>query len=115
LDNEDFYIDLLLFNRKLQRLVLVELKLGDFQAADKGQVELYLRYLAKFEQEPHEHPPLAVILCTGKKQQQIELLELDKSGIHVAEYLTELPPRALLMQKLTQSLKAAKERLGNAD
>ncbi len=115
LDNEDFYIDLLLFNRKLQRLVLVELKLGDFQAADKGQVELYLRYLAKYEQEPHEQTPLAIILCTGKKQEQIELLELDKSGIHVAEYLTELPPRALLMQKLVQSLEAAKERLGNAD
>ena len=115
LDNEDFYIDLLLFNRKLQRLVLIELKLGDFQAADKGQVELYLRYLAKYEQEPHEQSPLAIILCTGKKQEQIELLELDKSGIHVAEYLTELPPRALLMAKLAQSLEAAKERLGNAD
>ncbi len=115
LDNEDFYIDLLLFNRKLQRLVLIELKLGDFQAADKGQVELYLRYLAKFEQEPHENPPLGIILCTGKKQEQIELLELDKSGIHVAEYLTVLPPRELFAEKLAQYLAAAQQRLGAGD
>lgn len=111
IDDEDFYIDLLLYNRKLQRLVLIELKLGDFQAADKGQVELYLRYLAKYEQEPHEKTPLGIILCTGKKQEQIELLELNQSGIHVAEYLTELPPKELLVAKLAQYLEASQERL----
>jgi predicted nuclease of restriction endonuclease-like (RecB) superfamily len=114
-DNEDFYIDLLLYNRKLQRLVLIELKLGDFKAADKGQVELYLRWLAKNEQEAHENPPLGIILCTGKKQEQIELLELDKSGIHVAEYLTQLPPKEVFAEKLAQYLEAAKQRLGTGD
>jgi predicted nuclease of restriction endonuclease-like (RecB) superfamily len=110
LDNDDFYIDLLFYNRKLRRLVALDLKLGDFRAEYKGQMELYLRWLAKHDQEPGDAPPLGIILCTGKKREQIELLELDKSGIHVAEYLTVLPPRALFEQKIAQALQAARER-----
>jgi predicted nuclease of restriction endonuclease-like (RecB) superfamily len=108
---EDFYIDLLFYNRKLKRLVAIDLKLGKFQAAYKGQMELYLRYLAKFEQEPDEQPPLGIILCASKDDEQVELLELDQSGIHVAEYLTALPPKALLQQKLHQAIQNNQQRL----
>ncbi|UIF89016.1 YhcG family protein [Cupriavidus sp. UYPR2.512] len=111
IDNDDFYIDLLFYNRRLKRLVAIELKLGEFKAADKGQMELYLRWLAKHEQEPGEAPPLGIILCTGKKREHIELLELDQTGIHVAEYLTELPPRQLLEQKLHEAIALSKARL----
>lgn len=111
IDTDDFYIDLLLYNRKLKRLVAVELKTGEFKAEFKGQMELYLRWLARHEQEPDENPPLGIILCTGKKHEQIELLELDKSGIHVAEYLTVLPPREELRKKLNQSVELARLRL----
>jgi predicted nuclease of restriction endonuclease-like (RecB) superfamily len=111
IDNDDFYIDLLFYNRKLRRLVAVDLKVGEFHAEYKGQMELYLRWLAKHEQEADENPPLGIILCTGKKQEQIELLELDKSGIHVAEYLTVLPPRETLQAKLHQSITNARRRL----
>ncbi len=113
IDHDDFYIDLLLYNRRLKRLVAIELKLGEFKAADKGQMELYLRWLAKYEQEPGEAPPLGIILCTGKNREQIELLELDQTGIHVAEYLTELPPRHLLEQKLHEAVALSKARLEN--
>lgn len=113
IDNDDFYIDLLFYNRRLKRLVAIELKLGEFKAADKGQMELYLRWLAKYEQEPGEAPPLGIILCTGKKREQIELLELDQTGIHVAEYLTELPSRQWLEQKLHEAVALSKARLGN--
>ena len=99
LDSDDFYIDLLFYNRKLRRLVVIDLKHGDFKADYKGQMELYLRWLAKHDQEPGDLPPLGIILCTGKKHEQIELLELDKSGIHVAEYMTVLPPREVFTQK----------------
>lgn len=115
LDHDDFYIDLLLYNRRLKRLVAIELKLGEFKAADKGQMELYLRWLAKHEQEPGEAPPLGIILCSGKKQQQIELLELDASGIHVAEYLTALPPKAVLQAKLMDAIERSRERLAQRD
>lgn len=111
IDNDDFYIDLLLYNRKLKRLVVLELKTGEFKAEYKGQMELYLRWLAKYEQEADENPPLGIILCTGKKQEQIELLELDKGGIHVAEYLTILPPQETWQAKLHESIQRAKARL----
>lgn len=113
IDNEDYYIDLLLYNRRLKRLVAIELKLGDFKAADKGQMELYLRWLAKYEKEVGEAAPLGIILCTGKNSEHVELLELDKAGIHVAEYLTELPPRALLERKLHEAVALSKARLEN--
>ena len=110
IDNDDFYIDLLFYNRKLRRLVAIDLKLGDFKAEYKGQMELYLRWLTKHEQEAQENPPIGIILCAGKKHEQIELLELDKSGIHVAEYLTVLPPREVLQAKLHQSIENARQR-----
>jgi predicted nuclease of restriction endonuclease-like (RecB) superfamily len=111
LDSDDFYIDLLFYNRKLRRLVAVELKLGEFRAEYKGQMELYLRWLARHDQEPGDLPPLGIILCTGKKREQIELLELDKSGIHVAEYLTVLPPREVFEQKIHEAMAQARLRL----
>lgn len=107
-DDEDFHLDLLFYNRKLRRLVAVELKVGPFKPAYKGQMELYLRWLDKHEREPGEAAPLGIILCTGKKREQIELLELDRSGIHVAEYLTTLPPRALLGERLQQAAERAR-------
>ena len=114
LDQDDFYIDLLFYNRRLKRLVAIDLKLGDFKAEYKGQMELYLRWLAKHEQEPGEAPPLGIILCSGnKKREQIELLELDASGIHVAEYLTALPPKAVLQAKLHEAIALSRARLEN--
>lgn len=98
IDNDDFHLDLLFYNRKLRRLVAVELKVGEFVAAYKGQMELYLRWLDKHEREPEEASPLGIILCTGKKSEQIELLELDKSGIHVAQYLTAISKVEWLMR-----------------
>ena len=111
IDSDDFYIDLLFYHRKLRRLVVIELKLEDFKPADKGQMELYLRWLDKHERQGDENPPLGLILCAGKKQEQIELLELDKSGIHVAEYLTELPPREVLRRKLHSAIQVARQKL----
>ncbi|WP_412023685.1 PDDEXK nuclease domain-containing protein [Burkholderia cepacia] len=111
IDDEDFHLDLLFYNRKLRRLVAVELKVGEFKAAYKGQMELYLRWLDRHEREVDEASPLGIILCTGKKSEQIELLELDKSGIHVAEYLTALPSRAVLMERLQQATHRAQLRV----
>jgi predicted nuclease of restriction endonuclease-like (RecB) superfamily len=111
IDDDDFYIDLLFFNRRLKRLIAIDLKLGNFKAEYKGQMELYLRWLAKYEQEADENPPLGIILCAGKKQEQIELLELDQSSIHVADYLTELPPKAVFEAKLHSAIEKARKSL----
>jgi len=113
LDGEDFYIDLLFYNRKLKRLVAVDLKQGSFRPEFKGQMELYLRWLAKNEREADEGPPLGIILCAGANTKQIELLELDAAGIHVAEYLTVLPPEEVLQRKLEDAIAAARLRFEN--
>lgn len=112
LDGDDFYLDLLFFHRRLRRVVAVELKLDKFRPEHKGQMELYLRWLDKFERHEGENAPIGMILCAGKKQEQIELLELGNSGIHVAEYLVELPPRKLLAEKLHRAVALARVRLG---
>jgi hypothetical protein len=76
----------------------------------KGQMELYLRWLARYERKADEGPPLGIILCAGASSRQIELLELDASGIHVAEYLTVLPPRDALERRLTEAIATAQLR-----
>jgi predicted nuclease of restriction endonuclease-like (RecB) superfamily len=111
IDGDDFYIDLLFFHRRLHRLVAIELKLDNFRPEHKGQMELYLRWLDKYERQPGEEPPVGIILCAGKKEEQIELLELSGSGIHVAEYLIELPPKELLQERLHKAILLAKERI----
>ena len=108
IDGEDFKIDLLFYNRKLKRLVAIDLKIGRFKAEFKGQMELYLKWLSKYEKEEGENEPLGIILCADKKEEQIELLELEKSGIHVAQYLTVLPPKEILEAKLHQAIESAK-------
>jgi predicted nuclease of restriction endonuclease-like (RecB) superfamily len=111
IDDEDFYLDLLFFHRKLKRMIAIDLKLGKFKAAYKGQMELYLRYLEKYEMQSSEKTPLGLILCAEGNKEQVELLQLDKSGIKVAEYLTELPDKKLLQQKLHKVIEASKKRL----
>ena len=108
IDGEDFKIDLLFYNRKLKRLVAIDLKIGRFKAEYKGQMELYLKWLSKYEKEEGENEPLGIILCADKKEEQIELLELEKSGIHVAQYLTVLPPKDVLEAKLHQAIESVK-------
>jgi hypothetical protein len=111
LDGDDYYLDLLFYHRRLRRLVVIELKLGEFKPADTGQVELYLRWLDRHERQDGEETPLALILCAGRKRETVEYLDLGRSGIHVAEYLTELPPRELLERRLHQAVARARARL----
>ena len=111
IDGHDFYIDLLFYHRKLRRLIAVDLKLRAFQAADKGQMELYLRWLEKHEVEPGEGTPIGLILCEEKGEEQVELLQLDRSGIRVASYLTDLPPKDVLQKKLKAAAELARRQL----
>lgn len=111
IDSEDFYLDLLFYHRRLRRLVAIELKLGHFKAAHKGQMELYLKWLDKHERQTGEEAPIGLILCAESSREQVELLQMHKDGITVAEYWTELPPKAELEQHLHQALIEARERL----
>lgn len=111
IDNEDYYLDLLFYHRRLKCLVAIELKLGKFEAAHKGQMELYLRYLEKHEQVEGENSPVGLILCASKNEEHIELLQLENSNIKVAEYLTQLPDIKVLEMKLNQAIERAKNKM----
>jgi predicted nuclease of restriction endonuclease-like (RecB) superfamily len=110
-EGEDFYLDLLFYHRRLRRLVVIDLKLGKFAPGDVGQMEFYLRWLKKHEMRPGEDEPLGLILCAEKSDERIELFELAKRGIRVGEYLTELPPKKMLEQKLHDAVRLAQARL----
>jgi predicted nuclease of restriction endonuclease-like (RecB) superfamily len=110
IDNRDYYIDLLFYHRRLKCLVVIDLKIGEFEAGFKGQMELYLRYLEKHEMMEGENSPIGLILCTGKNEEHIELMQLYKSNIHVADYLTALPPQKLLQEKLHKAMEIARQK-----
>jgi len=110
-DNRDYYIDLLFYHRRLKSLVAIDLKIGEFEASFKGQMELYLRYLEKYEMVEGENTPIGLILCTGKSEEHIELLQLHKGNIRVADYLTQLPSKEILQARLHKAIEIAKNRL----
>lgn len=110
-DSEDYYLDLLFYHRGLRRLVAIELKLEEFKPADKGQMELYLRWLDRHERRDGEEAPIGLILCAGQRRETVELLDLEKSGIHVSSYWTDVLPKKQLERKLHQAVLRARQRL----
>ena len=115
-DSEDHYLDLLFYHRHLRRLVAIDLKLEEFKPGDKGQMELYLRWLDRHERRPGEKAPIGLILCAGQRRETVELLDLEKSGIRVSSYWTDVLPREQLQKKLHEAVALARARLvKNAD
>ncbi len=113
IDGKDYKLDLLFYHRKLKRLIAIELKIGSFEAAYKGQMELYLRWLEKYETEPDEGQPIGLILCAEGNTEQIELLQLDETNIKVGQYITQYLPKDLLKKKLHQFVAASRRQLDN--
>ncbi len=111
IDNEDYYMDLVFYHRKLRCFIVIDLKLGKFKADYKGQMELYLKYLEKYEMLEDENLPVGLILCAEKGKEQIELLFLPEDRIKVAEYLTKLPPKELFAEKLHKAIQTAQLKL----
>jgi len=109
IDSIDYYLDLLFYHRKLNCLVSIDLKLGKFKPAYKAQMELYLKYLQKYEQQPNENPPIGLLLCSEGNTEHIELLMLGEENIKVAQYLTQLPDKQWFIDKLRKSIAIAKE------
>lgn len=113
IDNRDYYLDLLFYHRKLKSLVVIELKLGEFEAAHKGQMELYLSYLDIYEKIEGENPPIGLILCSGKNSEHIELMNLEADNIKVAEYFLVLPSKKVLLEKFHRSIEIARNKFEN--
>jgi len=110
-DGHDKKLDLLFYNRHLKRLVAVEVKHGRFDARDSGQMKLYLKWLNRYERQKDENEPIGLILCSESGREEVELLEMDKDGIMVAEYWTTLPPKAEFERRIHMILVETRERL----
>ncbi len=106
IDGRDFYLDLLFYHRHLKRLIAVDLKIGEFEAGFKGQMELYLRWLDKHERASGEEAPIGLLLYTAAGAEQLELLQIGQHDVHVAQYFTRhLPP-----ELLERAIKEAQQR-----
>lgn len=110
-DGEDYYLDLLFYHRHLRRLVAIELKLTEFKPGYKGQMELYLKWLDRYERKEDEQTPIGLILCAGKGHETVELLDLEQSSIRVSSYWTEALPKKELERKLHEAVRLARARL----
>ena len=113
IDGQDYYIDLYFFHRRLRCPIIIELKLGKFKAADKGQVELYMRWVEKYELQEGENPPIGIILCSEKTSEHVELLQLEKSEIRVEQFLNELRPKEVFERELHKSIQLAREKVSS--
>ncbi len=111
IDGDDLYLDLLFYHRNLKPIIALELKLSKFEAKHKEQMELYLKWLDKYEKAGDELPPAGLILCAKSSREKVELLEMHKGGIMVAKYWTDLPPKKQFEQKIHILLVEAKERI----
>jgi len=110
IDEDDYFLDLLFYHRGLRCLVAIDLKIGTFTAADKGQMDLYLAWLKEHDWREGENEPVGLILCTSARRQHVELLL--RHGPHrmkVAEYLTHLPDKRLLEERLKMYGRLLKE------
>ena len=114
IDNRDYYIDLLFYHRKLKSLVAIDLKIGEFDDAYKGEMELYLAYLEKYEMNEGENQPIGLILCAEKNPEHIELLRLHNSNIKVADYFTILPSKEILLDRLQRAIEIAQNQIGTS-
>lgn len=113
IDSVDYKLDLLFYHRRLRRLFAIDLKLGKFKPEYKGQMELYLKYLKKYEMQPGEEEPLGLLLCSEGNTEHIELLMLDEQNIKVAQYLTVLPDKQWFIDKMNRSILIARELQGD--
>jgi predicted nuclease of restriction endonuclease-like (RecB) superfamily len=113
IDGEDYHLDLLFYHRKLKRLVAIDLKIGKFKPAYKGQMELYLRWLEKYEMQEGEERPIGLLLCSEGNTEHIELLMLNESEIKVAQYITEFPDKQWFADKLHKAIELTKYQKNN--
>jgi len=108
----DFELDLLFFNRAINCLVAIELKIDEFQPEYLGKLEFYLEALDRDVKKPHEQPSVGVLLCATKNHEVVEYaLSRAMSPAVVAEYQTRLPDKKLLQAKLHEFYALAKAAL----
>ena len=114
-DEKSFYIDLILYNRLLQCYVVIDLKIGEVEHRDLGQIMMYVNYFDRYVIEKHEKPTIGILLCSKKNDNIVELTLPENANIYAKEYNLYLPDKKLLQRKLTEWVEEFEEIHGGTD
>lgn len=101
-DEENFYVDLVFYNRLLQCYVLIDLKVGRLAHQDLGQMQMYVNYYDRYVKQDFEKPTIGILLCKEKKDALVELTLPKDSNIYAQQYALYLPDKQLLQAKLRE-------------
>jgi len=101
-DEENFYVDLVFYNRLLQCYVLIDLKTDKLAHQDLGQMQMYVNYFDRFVKLPHEKPTIGILLCKEKKDALVKLTLPQDTKIYASEYSLYLPDKQVLQTRLKE-------------
>ena len=101
-DEENFYVDLVFYNRLLQCYVLIDLKTDKLTHQDLGQMQMYVNYYDRYVKQDFEKPTIGILLCESKKDSLVELTLPKDANIYATQYSLYLPDKALLQSKLKE-------------
>ena len=101
-DEENFYVDLVFYNRLLRCYVLIDLKIDKLTHQDLGQMQMYVNYFDRYQKLPDENPTIGILLCREKNDAVVRMTLPENSNIFAAEYSLYLPNKKLLQKKLEE-------------
>ncbi|MBR1687002.1 MAG: DUF1016 family protein [Prevotella sp.] len=101
-DEENYYVDLVFYNRLLQCYVLIDLKTDKLTHQDLGQMQMYVNYYDRYVKQDFEKPTIGILLCESKKDSLVELTLPKDANIYATQYSLYLPDKALLQRKLKE-------------
>ncbi len=108
-DEENYYVDLVFYNRLLQCYVLIDLKTDKLTHQDLGQMQMYVNYYDRYVRQDFEKPTIGIILCESKKDSLVNLTLPEDANIYAAQYQLYLPDKKLLQAKVKNWIKEYKE------
>ena len=114
-EEENFYVDLVFYNRLLQCYVLIDLKADKLTHQDLGQMQMYVNYYDRFVKQDYEKPTIGILLCESKKEALVELTLPKDSNIYATQYQLYLPDKDLLQAKVREWIAEFKEANGETE
>lgn len=114
-EEENFYVDLVFYNRLLQCYVLIDLKIDKLTHQDLGQMQMYVNYYDRFVKQEFEKPTIGILLCESKKDALVELTLPKDANIYATQYQLYLPDKDLLQTKVREWIAEFKENNGETE
>ena len=108
-DEDNYYVDLVLYNRLLQCYVLIDLKIDKLTHQDLGQMQMYVNYFDRYVKQDFEKPTIGILLCKEKNDALVELTLPKDANVYAAAYQLYLPDKALLQAKVKEWIQEFEE------